>query len=86
MVAIRAEIDRVGRGEWDRDDNPLRRAPHTAADVGADRWDRAYGREEAAFPVAALRVQKYWPPVGRIDAAHGDRHLVCACPPIEEYA
>jgi glycine dehydrogenase len=86
LIAIRSEIDRVGGGEWDRDDNPLKRAPHTAEDVTAETWDRAYGREVAAYPVPALRAVKYWPPVGRIDAAHGDRNLVCACPPIEEYA
>jgi glycine dehydrogenase len=86
MIAIRGEIDRVGAGEWDREDNPLRRAPHTAEDVTAETWDRAYGREVAAYPLATVRAAKYWPPVGRIDAAHGDRNLVCACPPIEEYA
>ena len=85
MLAIRAEIDRVG-GEWPKDDNPLRHAPHTAEDVVADGWDRAYSRETAAFPVPGLRVSKYFPPVSRIDAAYGDRNLVCACPPIEAYA
>jgi glycine dehydrogenase len=85
MIAIRGEIDRVAAGEWPRDDNPLVRAPHTAEDVTADSWDRAYGREEAAYPVASLRRAKYWPPVGRIDAGHGDRNLVCACPPVEDW-
>jgi glycine dehydrogenase len=85
MISIRAEADRVGSGEWPREDNPLVRAPHTVEDVAADRWDRAYTREEAAYPVAGLRSDKYWPPVGRIDNAGGDRHLVCACPPLESY-
>jgi glycine dehydrogenase len=85
MLAIRTEIDRVGT-EWPKDDNPLRHAPHTAEDVVADRWDHAYSRETAAFPVPGLRVSKYFPPVSRIDAAYGDRNLVCACPPIEVYA
>jgi glycine dehydrogenase len=85
MLAIRAEIDRVG-ADWPKDDNPLRHAPHTAEDVVADKWDHAYSRETAAFPVAGLRVSKYFPPVSRIDAAYGDRNLVCACPPIEAYA
>ena len=85
MLAIRAEIDHVG-ADWPKDDNPLRHAPHTAEDVVADKWDHAYSRETAAFPVAGLRVSKYFPPVSRIDAAYGDRNLVCACPPIEAYA
>ncbi|HKA04620.1 MAG TPA: glycine dehydrogenase (aminomethyl-transferring), partial [Acidimicrobiales bacterium] len=85
MLAIRAEIDRVG-SEWPKDDNPLRHAPHTAEDIAADRWDHAYGRETAAFPVPGLRVTKYFPPVSRIDAAYGDRNLMCSCPPIEAYA
>jgi glycine dehydrogenase len=85
MLAVRAEIDQVGAG-WPKDDNPLRHAPHTAEDVVADHWAHAYGRETAAFPVPGLRVTKYFPPVSRIDAAYGDRNLVCACPPIEAYA
>ena len=86
MIAIRAEIDRVDAGEWPADDNPLRNAPHTAEDVVADDWARPYRRELAAFPVPGLRADKYWPPVGRIDGAYGDRNLVCSCPPIEAYA
>ena len=86
MIAIRSEIDRVASGEWTSNASPLRHAPHPAADVATDAWDRAYTRDEAAFPLSSLRAAKYWPPVGRIDAAAGDRNLVCACPPIEEYA
>jgi glycine dehydrogenase len=85
MIAIREEIRRVEAGEWPVEESPLRRAPHTADDIAADAWDRSYPRELAAYPVAALRTAKYWPPVGRIDAAHGDRNLVCACPPVEAY-
>jgi glycine dehydrogenase len=85
MVAIRAEIDRVGAGEWPGEDNPLSRAPHTAPDVTADAWEHAYSREQAAFPVSALRLQKYWPPVGRIDGAYGDRNVFCSCPPVDTY-
>jgi glycine dehydrogenase len=85
MLAIRTEIDRVGT-EWPKGDNPLRHAPHTAEDVVADNWDHAYSRETAAFPVTGLRVSKYFPPVSRIDAAYGDRNLVCACPPVDAYA
>jgi len=85
MIAIRAEADRVGEGDWPRDDNPLVNAPHTAEDVSTDEWDRAYRRELAAYPVDHLRTDKYWPPVGRIDSAGGDRNLVCACPPLDAY-
>jgi glycine dehydrogenase len=85
MIAIRAEIDRVGAAEWPADDNPLHNAPHPAADVVADDWSHPYSRELAAYPVPSLLAQKYWPPVSRIDQAYGDRNLVCACPPIEAY-
>jgi len=86
MIAIRAEIARVERGEWPREDNPLRNAPHTAEAVAAADWRRPYDRELAAWPLPALRRHKYWPPVGRVDNAHGDRHLMCTCPPVAEVA
>jgi glycine dehydrogenase len=86
MIAIREEIRRVETGMWPRDDNPLKHAPHTAEAVTADLWARAYTRADAAYPVPALRSAKYWPPVGRVDNAHGDRHLACTCPPLEAYA
>lgn len=86
MIAIRGEIDAVGAGTWPRDDNPLHNAPHTAASLLGDEWDKPYSRELAAFPVASLRATKYWPPVRRIDGAKGDRNLVCACPPVEAFA
>ncbi|WP_030019933.1 aminomethyl-transferring glycine dehydrogenase [Streptomyces monomycini] len=84
MIAIRAEIEKVGSGEWDKDDNPLRNAPHTAAALG-DAWTHPYTREEAVFPAGVEAAEKYWPPVRRIDGAFGDRNLVCSCPPMEEY-
>jgi glycine dehydrogenase len=86
LISIRAEIGRVANGELDAEDNPLRRAPHTAAEVTADEWGRAYPRSLAAYPSEATREHKFWPAVGRVDSAFGDRNLVCACPPIEEYA
>jgi glycine dehydrogenase len=96
MLAIRAEADRVGAGEWPRDDNPLRNAPHTARSIAATEWSHAYPRELAAYPfeasapdgaTRASRVRgKYWPPVRRIDQAYGDRNLVCACPPPDAFA
>jgi glycine dehydrogenase len=84
MIAIRDEISRIAKGELDRADNPLRNAPHTA-DMLAGDWDHGYSRRDAAYPVASLRDDRYWPPVRRIDGAYGDRHLVCACPPPEAF-
>ncbi|WP_410549682.1 aminomethyl-transferring glycine dehydrogenase [Arthrobacter sp. SIMBA_036] len=85
MITIRAEIDQVAAGDFSVQDSPLRRAPHTAAAVVSSDWDRAYPREQAAFPVHHLKQDKYFPPVGRIDGAAGDRNLVCSCPPIEDF-
>jgi len=89
MIAIRAEIDRVGAGEWSPEDSPLRGAPHTARALVGE-WDRPYSRELAVFPTGTTGpngvADKYWPPVARIDQAYGDRHLVCACPPVEAFA
>lgn len=85
MIAIRREIARVEDGSFDREDNPLRNAPHTAAVITANEWNHKYTREEAAYPVASLRTQKYWPPVGRADNVYGDRNLFCACVPMSAY-
>jgi glycine dehydrogenase len=85
MIAIRGEIERIAAGEWDRANNPLRNAPHTAASVVTDKWERPYERELAAYPGSVERDGKYWPPVRRIDGAYGDRNLVCACPPVAAY-
>jgi glycine dehydrogenase len=84
MIAIHGEIKAIEAGELDRENNPLKNAPHPAEDVISDKWDRPYGRERAAYPVSALRQAKYWPPVSRIDNVFGDRNLVCSCPPMEE--
>ena len=85
MIAIRREIDRIADGNWPADDNPLRAAPHTAASVTTAQWQHPYSRETAAFPGAVRSATKYWPPVGRIDSAYGDRNLVCSCPPPVAY-
>ncbi|GHG20614.1 MULTISPECIES: aminomethyl-transferring glycine dehydrogenase [Streptomyces] len=84
MIAIRAEIEKVGSGEWPAEDNPLRNAPHTAAALGGE-WAHAYDRDVAVFPAGVSAADKYWPPVRRIDGAFGDRNLVCSCPPLDEY-
>ena len=87
MIAIRAEIRAVEEGRMDREDNPLKNAPHTADAVTSDAWKHGYSRELAAYPLAELRGgHKYWPPVGRADNVYGDRNLVCSCLPIEAYA
>ena len=82
MIAIKREIDCVAAGEWPVDDSPLRHAPHTAADVTADDWPHPYPRSLAAYPDGVDPDAKYWPPVSRIDGAHGDRNLFCSCPPV----
>ena len=86
MAAIRAEIDRVGRGEWPVEDNPLRGAPHTAESVSADEWAHPYPRSVAGYPLGSSWRPKVWPAVRRIDGAYGDRNLVCSCPPLEAFA
>lgn len=85
MVSIHGEIQKVISGDWDAENNVLRRAPHTAEMVSCDEWNRPYSRELAAFPVARLRDHKFWPSVGRIDNVHGDRNLVCTCEGVEAY-
>ena len=82
MLDIAREADDVASGRIAAEESPLRRAPHTVEDLVAD-WDRPYSREQGCFPPGAFRVDKYWPPVGRVDNAYGDRHLVCSCPPWE---
>ncbi len=86
LIAIRAEIQAVELGMANRDDNVLKNAPHTAAHVISDAWSHPYSREQAAFPAPWTRDAKFWPFVGRVDNAFGDRNLVCSCPPIEDYA
>ena len=86
MIAIRAEIAKVESGAWPREVNPLKAAPHTAEALLKTEWPYAYTREEAAYPVAALRRGKYWSPVGRVDNVYGDRNLMCSCPPLSDYA
>ena len=85
LLAIRAEIAAVERGEISAEDSPLRHAPHTVAALVTETWDRKYTREQGCFPPGAFKVDKYWPPVGRVDNVYGDRNLVCTCPPLESY-
>jgi glycine dehydrogenase len=85
MIEIRKEIAQIEAGEMDAQDNPLKNAPHTAADVSSDEWQHPYSRKQAAFPIAGMELNKYWPPVARIDNVYGDRHLLCSCPDIDSY-
>jgi glycine dehydrogenase len=85
MIAIREEIRAVEEGRVDREDNPLKNAPHTAAMVMAENWAHDYTREQAAFPLPELKRQKYWPPVGRVDNVYGDRNIMCSCVPLSAY-
>ncbi|MFZ7091149.1 aminomethyl-transferring glycine dehydrogenase [Primorskyibacter sp. 2E233] len=85
MLAIREEIRAIEEGRIDAENNPLKNAPHTMEDLVRD-WDRPYSREQGCFPPGAFRVDKYWPPVNRVDNVYGDRHLVCTCPPMSDYA
>jgi glycine dehydrogenase len=85
LISIREEIAAIERGEMDRENNPLKNAPHTAQEVAASEWNHPYPRELAAYPTAWTRHHKYWPPVGRIDDVYGDRNLVCSCVGMEAY-
>jgi glycine dehydrogenase len=85
MISIRQEIRAIEQGSADRDDNPLKGAPHTADALAADAWPHSYSRRQAAFPADWVQARKFWPAVGRIDNVWGDRHLVCSCQPMESY-
>ena len=85
LIAIRGEIAAVADGAVKLEDSPLHHAPHTMADVMTDDWDRQYSRDTAAFPMPYVKLNKFWPTVGRVDNVHGDRHLICTCPPMEVY-
>jgi glycine dehydrogenase len=85
LIAIRGEIREIEEGQQPRDNNVLKNAPHTARVITAPEWNRPYSREKAAFPMPWVRDAKFWPSVGRLNGALGDRKLVCSCPPIEDY-
>ena len=84
MISIQAEIEAVANGKIDKEDNPLKNAPHTVRQVTSEKWDHPYSREQAAFPAPWTREHKFWPAVARIDNVYGDRNLFCSCPPVEE--
>jgi glycine dehydrogenase len=82
MIAIHAEIKAIEAGKLNRQNNPLKNAPHTAQMVASDKWDHPYSREQAAYPAPWTREHKFWPAVGRVDNVYGDRHVVCSCLPV----
>jgi glycine dehydrogenase len=85
MISIHGEIQAIANGTADRQNNVLKKAPHTTRQIASDKWDRPYSREQAAFPAPWTRDHKFWPSVARIDNVYGDRNLFCSCPPIEEF-
>ncbi|NNF34254.1 MAG: aminomethyl-transferring glycine dehydrogenase [Saprospiraceae bacterium] len=85
LISIKGEIDDVASGKADAEDNVLKNAPHTASMITADEWNHTYKRSQAAYPLEYLQGNKFWPSVGRVDNAHGDRNLICTCPPLESY-
>jgi len=85
MISIHAEMEVIAKGKMDRENNPLKNAPHTARQIASEKWDHPYTREQAAFPAQWTREHKFWPAVARIDNVYGDRNLFCSCPPIEEF-
>ena len=85
LVKIKEEINKVKSGEFDKDDNPLKNAPHTHVELAANEWKHKYDRESAAYPSAILKSYKYWPPVARVDNVYGDKNLFCSCPSMDKY-
>jgi glycine dehydrogenase len=86
LIAIRKEIAAIEDGKADKADNVLKNAPHTATHALATEWKHPYTREQAVYPLEWVKANKFWPTVGRLNAAFGDKNLVCSCPPIEDYA
>ena len=86
LISIKDEILKIADGRYHQSDNPIINAPHTAAHIASDNWPHRYSRNEAVYPANHLKTHKYWPPVGRIDNAFGDRNLICTCPPASEYS
>jgi len=85
LIKIKEEINKVKSGEYDKNDNPLKNAPHTHVELASNEWKHKYTRETAAYPSAILKSYKYWPPVARVDNVYGDKNLVCSCPSMDEY-
>lgn len=85
LIKIKAEIDKIKSGKFDKTDNPIKNAPHTDLELASNEWKHKYSREEAAYPSKFLRSNKFWPPVARVDNVYGDKNLFCSCPDMEEF-
>ena len=85
LIKIKLEIEKIKSGELDKIDNPIKNAPHTHVELASNEWNHKYSREEAAYPSAFLKTNKFWPPVGRVDNVHGDKNLFCSCPSLDEF-
>lgn len=85
LISIREEIQKIADGDWPKDDNPLKNAPHTAAVIAVETWTHPYTREQAVFPLPWVKANKFWPPVARVNNSHGDRNIFCTCPPMDAY-
>ena len=85
LIKIKTEIDMIKSGKFDKEDNPIKNAPHTDIELTADNWEHKYTREEAAYPAKFLRLNKFWPPVSRVDNVYGDKNIFCTCPSMDEF-
>ena len=85
LIKIKEEIDKIKNGNFDKNDNPIKNAPHTDLELASNKWEHKYSREEAAYPSNFLRSSKFWPPVARVDNVYGDKNLFCTCPSMDEF-
>ena len=85
LIKIKEEIDKIKNGVFDKNDNPIKNAPHTDLELASNNWEHKYSREEAAYPSNFLRSSKFWPPVARVDNVYGDKNLFCTCPSMDEF-
>ena len=85
LIKIKQEIDLIKTGKFDKADNPIKNAPHTDTELASDNWTHKYSREEAAYPAKFLKVNKFWPPVARVDNVYGDKNIFCTCPSMDEF-
>ena len=85
MIKIKEEIDKIKNGDFDKNDNPIKNAPHTDLELASNNWEHKYSREEAAYPSNFLRSSKFWPPVARVGNVYGDKNLFCTCPSMDEF-
>ena len=85
LIKIKQEIDKIKSGKFDKEDNPIKNAPHTDSELASDIWQHKYTRHEAAYPAKFLKANKFWPPVARVDNVYGDKNIFCTCPSMDEF-